>query len=544
MPDVELLLGCAAVSGAALLILGLLHACNLSVRKSKYPTLLSRWETSWCSWSVLEDRLRALELKVAFLGWFGILVYRSGLPLEQRRKRWRIVHEDAGKQRSLSGRSYEPLPKGEERTSRVRSISANEVEAAPKFDVDGHGATAAASYDGPASAADGSWGRSLPALGPLRASTGVSTDPPVETEDKCVGPERECLDGLRSCWCFLGLMGMVFAVAVIALLCTPAISYPPPAPPSPPPPQPTPPPPLPALPAPFPPPSASPLPPLPNPPGPQQPPPPSPPPAIPPPTPPPPAMPPPSLPVSSGPPIDWWCYVTVGVLLLLLPCWLLILRRGKRRRSVKVVDLGRGDVWTQTESLFRHIGTTTTFVRGDDAQTQVDILRHDEHMWVDLLRRPICPAPPAGRTPLDVDPPQPPTATQYPYIPPPPPPPLPEPSPQPPAELVPPIPSAPPIPPIPPIPAIPAIPAIPLRSRPSASISTQTEEPHTVDQYVETTPHSYRGFAAFVFAFCGVFVGAAAIYYFCPPYLASPPSPPALPPSPVPPPPPLALIHS
>ena len=65
MPDVELLLGCAAVSGAALLILGLLHACNLSVRKSKYPTLLSRWETSWCSWSVLEDRLRALELKVA-----------------------------------------------------------------------------------------------------------------------------------------------------------------------------------------------------------------------------------------------------------------------------------------------------------------------------------------------------------------------------------------------------------------------------------------------------------------------------------------------
>ena len=82
-------------------------------------------------WDLLEDRLRALELKLAFLGWCGFLFYRPSQTREQRRKRWRIVHADNSAQHS-SG-SYQRVPKGEEKAARVKSISANEVETMPIF---------------------------------------------------------------------------------------------------------------------------------------------------------------------------------------------------------------------------------------------------------------------------------------------------------------------------------------------------------------------------------------------------------------------------
>ena len=286
-PNVPLLLGAGVAGSAAIFACLLLRWLNVSIRRSKSPNGVCVQLEQVLSWSAFDSYLRALELRLAFLGCCGFCFYRSGLPAEERRKRWRIVH------------AAEPAYEYQRLKTSTRPV--DDDDNVPEFqagkdDPYDKDILAKAYYDGPDSAGNGTLGQALPALGPARATKASATNPPVEMEDKCVGPDRECLDGARSCWCLLGFLGLVIPVAIIAALCTPPEAPSPPLPPSPPPMAPPLPPPLPLPPpppAPPPPPPPAPPPPVPSP---LLPPPPSPPPMTPPPSAPPPSTPPPAYP--------------------------------------------------------------------------------------------------------------------------------------------------------------------------------------------------------------------------------------------------------
>ena len=224
--DVELFLIALAVLGASLILALILHVANRLVRRSSYPTLLSDVEQRF-SWTAFEARLRTFEMRFAALG-VGMLFYTPGCLCYMPNRKWIVVpmkEEDEMPSRWAERarlQAHEPVGRGRGRGGRRRPASKPDPFAdRPPLRRPIRPMTARPGV-----------GKSRSCRPSARAS---HHDAGGGSDGGQIGrPERSLCDGARTCWTFNGLLGMVLATMIIAIICEP-YEPPPPAPFGPPP---------------------------------------------------------------------------------------------------------------------------------------------------------------------------------------------------------------------------------------------------------------------------------------------------------------------